>query len=235
MHGTSSTAPLDSQLLGQSLYTADAIRVGKAYPRQRNYHGYYWMASTGSHVWHESLLERDSLTWLDHTGDIVAVAAQPMMLTASDGTRHYPDFLALDASGVQTMYDVKPAARINESAKAQFEWTRHVCEAVGWNYKVLTERPDQERVNLAWLALFRQTPNHPGIEAEEEVLQAAAPGWTIQDAVDHMPAASTPAARSRVFHLLWTRSLLVDLGIHLRPSTPVQVNPSRKGNVDGIA
>ena len=215
-------APLDSRLLAADIFTADPVRVGNAYPRQRNLHGYYWMASTGTHVWHESLLERDSLMRLDYSADVIAIAAQPVKLTASDGTVHYPDFLALDAASTQTVYDVKPLTRVDERARQQFEWTRAVCEQVGWNYRVLTELPTQERVNLTWLAQFRQTPNYPGHAAESAVLRALAPGWTIADAVAHMPAQSTPRARSRVFHLLWTRALDCDLSGRLSDTTPVR-------------
>lgn len=227
-------APLDARLLAEDIFTADPIRVGNAYPRQRNLHGWYWMASTGTHVWHESLLERNSLMWLDYSADIVAIAAQPMMLTASNGTIHYPDFLALDAEGIQTVYDIKPLKRINAKARAQFEWTRDVCVQVGWNYRVITELPVQERVNLTWLSQFRQTPNYPGREAEDEVLRTLQPGWTIADAVAHMPAASTPRARSHVFHLLWNRALDCDLGERLSDGTVVRrgVRAHRKDLTD---
>lgn len=130
-------APLDARLLSAELYLAEPVRKGVAYPRQRNYHGYYWMASTGAHVWHESLHERDWLMWLDFAGDTVAVASQPMKLTGSDGVIRYPDFLALDARGVQTVYDVKPAARITTKVHTQFEWTRDLCQDIGWDYRVL--------------------------------------------------------------------------------------------------
>jgi len=230
-------APLDARLLAEDIYTADPVRVGNAYPRQRNLHGWYWMASTGTHVWHESLLERNSLMRLDYSGDIVAIAAQPMMLTVGDGAIHFPDFLALDADGIQTVYDVKPLARINAKARAQFEWTRDVCAEVGWSYRVLTELSVQERVNLTWLAQFRQTPNHPGPDAEDEVLRALEPGWTVADAVAHMPAASTPRARSNVFHLLWSRALDCDLSQRLSDATPVHrgVRAHQKETTDAHA
>ena len=215
------TAPLDDRLLSYELYNADRVRVGNAYPRQRNLHGYYWMASTGRHIWHESLLERDMLMHLDHTAGVVAIASQPMRLTNADGVHHYPDFLALDARGIQTVYDVKPASRINEKALHQFEWTRSVCAHVGWDYRVLTELPPQERVNLAWLALFRHPEYRPGVDAAGALFAALEPGFTIADAVAHMPAESTPAARSRVFHLMWTRELLCDMAQRLTDATPV--------------
>ena len=218
---TFSTAALDSGLLTYELYDVDPVRQGNAYPRQRNYHGYYWMAATGNHVWHESLLERDCLMWLDFTGTTVAISSQPMKLTI-DEIHHYPDVLALDARGVQTVYDIKPLARMNDKVRAQFAWTRNICEHVGWDYRVLNELPMQYKVNLSWLSRFRHHGYHPGAEAEQELLAAAKGDWTIRDAVHAMSAPSTPRARSEVFHLLWTGALSVDMNERLSPRTRVQ-------------
>ncbi|MGZ0712305.1 TnsA-like heteromeric transposase endonuclease subunit (plasmid) [Coraliomargarita sp. W4R53] len=219
------TAPLDADLLSAGLYDTDPIRKGNAYPRQRNYHGFYWMASTTTHVWHESLLERSALMWLDHTADVVAVASQPMKLVDEHGVTHYPDILTLDARGIQTVYDVKPHARINDKAHAQFEWTRDICETVGWDYRILTELPVQYHVNLTWLAQFRQPGHHPGADAEQEFLAHVTPEWTIADAVASMTAPSTPRARSHVFHLLWTGALSVDMNARLSDRTPIRLTP----------
>jgi len=220
-NGTIHTAPLGAGLLSEELYESEPIREGNAYPRQRNYHGFYWMAETRRHVWHESLLERDSLLWLDHAADIIAIAAQPMKLIADDGTIHYPDLLALDTRGVQTVYDVKPAAHINAKARAQFEWTRDVCAAVGWEYRVITELPFQYRVNLTWLGQFRQPGFRPGDEAVRELLASLAADWSIDTAVQHLSAESTPVARSQVFHLLWNRTLTCDMHSRLSGRTPI--------------
>lgn len=214
-------APLDSGLLSLELYDTDPIRIGNAYPHQRNYHGYYWMSATTKHVWHESLLERNSLMWLDHTADIVAISSQPMLLVNGDGVWHYPDFIALDARGTQTVYDVKPYGRLTTKALAQFDWTREVCKTVGWNYRVLTELPHQHHVNLTWLAQFRHPGHHPGADAEEELLAALGADSTVGDAIALMTAKSTPLARSRVFHLIWTGALSFDMNTLLSNSTPL--------------
>lgn len=220
------SAPLDSGLLSLELYDTDPIRIGNAYPHQRNYHGYYWMAATGKHVWHESLLERSSLMWLDHTAEIVAISSQPMLLVNGDGVWHYPDFIALDARGTQTVYDVKPYGRLNAKALEQFEWTREVCKTVGWDYRILTELPHQHHVNLTWLAQFRQPGHHPGADAEDELLADLHPDSTVGDAINLMTAKSTPHARSNVFHLLWTGALTIDMNTRLSNSTPLTITSS---------
>jgi hypothetical protein len=229
------TASLDAGLLDRELYDVDPVRIGPAYPRQRNYHGYFWMASTGRHVWHESLLERDCMMRLDFAADVVAISSQPMKLTGADGAVRYPDLLVLDARGVQTVYDVKPYSRIDAIVRKQFAWTRDVCEAIGWNYVVLTEASVQYQTNLLWLAQFRHPGHHPGTEAEQELLHAAAEGWTIHDAVRAMPAASTAAARSRVFHLLWTGALTCEMNERLSGRTLVNLGTGRKEFPHGIA
>lgn len=220
---TLTTAPLDSGLLERELYLVDPVREGAAYPNMRNYHGHYWMASTGTHVWHESLLERDWLMWLDFTGDVVAVSSQPMMMTGSDGVVRYPDLLTLDTRGLQNVYDVRPSARINDKARAQFEWTRAVCEDIGMSYRVLTDIPMQFKVNLSYLSQFRHPANHPGVADEQEVVSAATTGWSIDDAVRRMPAPSTARARRHIFHLLWTGALTCDMDTKLSGRTLVHV------------
>jgi hypothetical protein len=224
--GIKRSGSLTSELMSEALYDAQPIRQGNAYPHQRNYHGYFWMSSTGRHVWHESLLERQCLLWLDFTADLVAASSQPAKFIAVDGDVHYPDLLALDARGIQTMYDVKPSSRINAKARAQFEWTGRVCANVGWDYRVLTELPHQYGVNLNWLGNFR----HPGYRSTaEDVLDLLAQleeGSTIDDAARLLEAESTPTARSRVFHLLWNRTLECDMNSRMSGRTPISIRPT---------
>ncbi len=224
--GTNRSRPLTSSLLSEELYDAAPIRKGNAYPRQRNYHGYFWMSTTGRHVWHESLLERQCLMWLDHTADLRAVASQPAKFIAANGDVHYPDLLVLDARGIQTMYDVKPSSRINAKARAQFEWTRRVCVNVGWDYEVLTELPHQYGVNLNWLANFRHPGYRPDSEDVSDLLAQLEDGSTIDDAVRLLEAESTPTARSRVFHLLWNRTLQCDMNSRMSGTTPISIRPT---------
>lgn len=215
------TGPLTSDLLARELYFADPSRVASRYPRQRNYTGWYWFSTTGQHVWHESLLEASSLQLLDHVGTVAAIAAQPVKLHIGDKV-HYPDFITLDTSGVQTVYDVKPAARLTSKALAQFALTADVCKKVGWGYQVLTELPDQTRVNLRYLGLFRHPGYRPERPAAEELLGTVAEGWTISDAVAALPAPSAPVARAQVLHLLWSRDLVCDLNARLSDRTLIR-------------
>lgn len=216
------TASLDSDLLRSELYAnVDLAREANAYPRQRNYHGKWSMASTGQAVWFESLLERDNLRRLDQRGNVVSIASQPMKLTNQDGAVHYPDFLALDADGNQTVYDVKPSEFITPKVRAQFEWTREVCEAVGWQYRVLTELSPQHLVNLKWLANFRQAGHYAGEDAVRTLRAAATPNWTFEDAVHAMPASSSAQAVSHVAHLMWTGTLTFDMNSRLGNNTSI--------------
>jgi hypothetical protein len=71
------------------------VRGFASFRGQRNRPGLWWFASTGEHVAHESWLERDRLMALDADPEVVAVAAQPMWLHWTAGSRgpvrHAPD------------------------------------------------------------------------------------------------------------------------------------------------
>lgn len=203
------TAPLTAALLGESIFDADPVRKGNQYSRQRNFHGHYFFTATGKHVWHESLLERASLMLLDHAADVVAVAAQPVLLRVGDRT-HVPDILVLHRDGTQTLFDVKPASLLTPRTREQFEMTKTVCRQVGWSYRVLTERVPQTRVNLDYLAQFRQD-EYECVEMSTVTAQYR-DGWTVADLVDAVPAATTTAARAYAMNILWQRELAIDMG-----------------------
>lgn len=67
---------------------------------------------------------------LDHTRRLLAVAAQPACIHFADGTRHYPDFLALHDSGVRVMYDLRPASLVDDEATAETAPHAEACGAV---------------------------------------------------------------------------------------------------------
>lgn len=214
------TAPLTSALLEERIFDAAPFRTGNAYPRQRNYHGHYFFSSTGTHVWHESLLERDVLRLLDHAGDVFKVATQPMSLTMGDRV-HVPDILVMHSDGAQTLIDVKPSSRLDVRALEQFETTETVCRQVGWNYRVMTESSPQVRLNLEYLAQFRGTEYD--LPAAAEALAHHQAGWTLGDLVAAVPGATTAQARAVALGMLWHRDLVVDLRQRLTEQSPVSV------------
>ena len=69
---------------------------------QAHYSGWYWSSTTRGHVVYESRLELARLLLADFDPTVVAIAAQPFVVTAPDAgrvRRHVPDFLLVDSAG----------------------------------------------------------------------------------------------------------------------------------------
>jgi len=208
---TLTSAPASRMLLGQDLFTAAPIRTGNRYPQQRNYHGYYWHSAARTQLWHESMLERSILMWLDFAEDIVAIATQPFTMLFADGTEHVPDFIALHADNRQVVYDVKPRDRINDRAAAQFQKTKAVCDEVGWGYEVHTELSDPLAANLAWIQMFRHPRFYPGLPAVQQLTDAVTEPAPLNAVAAMLPGLTLGNARAAIYHLVWERVLDVDL------------------------
>jgi hypothetical protein len=213
-------------LLDEELYLARPIRKGNRYPRQKNYHGYYYFSQVGRHVWHESLLEASILSWLDLHEDIIAIASQPMKMTFPDATFHYPDFIAMHSDNRQVVYDIKPTSRMTDKVFTQFANTHEACKQVGWGYEVRSELPKQVEINLAWVGGFRHPGYHPGQNATAQLLSSLTDTSTIADAIEGIGITSAPHARSAIYHLVSARVLALDLTQPLSDSTPVKKVPN---------
>ena len=208
---TLTSALASRALLGMDLYTAAPIRTGNRYPQQRNYHGYYWHSAARMQLWHESLLERSILMWLDHSEDIVAIATQPFTILFADGTEHVPDFIALHANNKQVVYDVKPLCRINDHAAEQFRKTKAICDEVGWGYEVHTELSEPLASNLAWVQMFRHPRFYPGLASVQQLTDALTEPVSLDAIAALLPDLTLGNARAAVYHLVWERILDADL------------------------
>lgn len=82
----------------------------------RSFAGWWYFATTETHVGFESWLERDHLMLMDFDPDVLAVSSQPFWLRWRDGDgrsrRHVPDFFACKAGGGGLVVDVRP--EVNE-------------------------------------------------------------------------------------------------------------------------
>jgi len=90
-------------------------RAARSARGQAHYPGFYWSATTGSHVVYESRLELARLLAADFDPAVTAIAAQPFLLRAHAGgrvRRHVPDFFLVRADGSALLVNVKPAARL---------------------------------------------------------------------------------------------------------------------------
>ncbi len=54
----------------------DKVRTPKSWKHKKNYTGQYWAATTGGHVWFESLYERVALMQMDRDPAVAAISSQ---------------------------------------------------------------------------------------------------------------------------------------------------------------
>jgi hypothetical protein len=209
------------KLLDCELYLAGLARTADRYPRQKNIQGLYFFSRTREHVWHESQLEAQVLKWLDMSKDIVAIAAQPLIIDFADGTSHIPDMLALHADHRQVVYDVKPRKFIAKFEK-QFANTRTFCDQVGFGYEVYHETPRQVEINLNWLAGFKDPGYAPTRAETERLLQALGDAIVLDSAAAHLHPGDLPRGRAALFHLVWTNVLTFDLTQPISSDTRIE-------------
>lgn len=187
--------------------------------------GWWWAATTGCHIGHESWLERDHVRALDFDRDITAIASQPFWLCwegERGGRRHAPDYFARRRDGTGVVIDVRADDRIQEADAEAFAVTAQACAQVGWEFRRVGEIEPVLRWNVRWLARYR----HPRCAGRDEIacrlreaFAAPAPLMaTAEEVGDRL--AVLPA----LFHLMWRQELVADLaGVRLGPATLVQV------------
>lgn len=209
-------------LLDAELYRARSQRTGNRYPGQRNYHGFHWFSNSGDYVWTESLFERRALLWLDFTMDIVAIASQPMLMTFADGTRHFPDFVALHSDHRQVVYNVKPLKYVNDKVTTQFTNATELCQAIGWEHQVISAFDPVVLSNLEWLSNFRQHCFAPSADAREQLLETLTTPRPLHAAAASMTHTTWNATMPAMYHLAWTGEVQLDLTIPLSNNSLVE-------------
>jgi len=88
---------------------------------------------------YESRLELARIMLADFSPDVVGIAAQPFQVIGRDGgrlRRHVPDLLLVNANGLVTVVDVKPASRLElPKVREVFDWTARLCALRGWSLR----------------------------------------------------------------------------------------------------
>jgi len=160
------------------LENADAIDFGRsrpfrkppAYRGQRNFPGWWWSATTRSHVAYESWLERHHLMEADRDARVTGIAGQPFELSWPRGkgkrpAGHVPDFLFRTLDGRAIVTDCRPVKRSDEDFRYKAAVTAAACRVIGWEFRLAGEPDPVWAANLRWLAGYRQctalecTPN----------------------------------------------------------------------------
>ncbi|MFF2296536.1 TnsA-like heteromeric transposase endonuclease subunit [Arthrobacter sp. NPDC058127] len=215
LSGVARTSVADQRCLQHGLESARILRRPVKYQHRRNYEGYYWCSGSGESVWYESMTEYSALMHLDHTLNLIKVAAQPLCILFTDGTRHYPDYFALHESGRQVLYDVRPAELVDEKAEIQFAKTREVCAKIGWGYEVLHGLTGMPRHNLEWLAGYRHPYIDLGLQMRTRILDEASEPSPLAQLAVALDSTHPVRFLPGIYHLLWRRDLTYD------PSRPL--------------
>jgi TnsA-like endonuclease N terminal len=182
----------------------------------QSFAGWWYFATTGTHIGFESWLERDHLMLMDFDPAVVAVASQPFWLRWIDedgrARRHAPDFFARRRDGGAVVVDVRPEGRIPERDAQTFAVTAEACKAAGWEYQRAGDLDPVTVANVRWLSRYRHrrclVP-----EVAAVLLDAFACGRGLAE------GAELAGDRLRVlpvlFHLIWQRQLAADLTVPL--------------------
>lgn len=188
---------------------------------QKPYQGHYWCAGSRMSVFHESMAEYAGMMLIDHLYDIVRVDAQPMLMTFADGTFHYPDYLAVEASGTRHLVDIHPKALMKPEDELKFAHTARVSEVIGWRYTLIDQLSDIVRMNLEMMGRYRHHRYAPTLDVEKHILRQAKKndnfGALRRALVTNKPGELMPF----VFHLMWRRELTFDLTRRFTEHTPL--------------
>jgi hypothetical protein len=187
----------------------------------RSFAGWWYFATTGSHVGFESWLERDHLMLMDFDPAVRAVSSQPFWLRwdgEGRSRRHAPDFFARTADGTGVVVDVRPDDRIPARDAETFAVTAVACKAAGWEYRRAGDLDPVVVANVRWLSRYRHRRCMvPGVAAV--LLDVFAGGRGLFE------GAELAGDRLRVlpvlFHLMWHRQLTADLAVPLSTSAVV--------------
>ncbi|NEN07757.1 TnsA-like heteromeric transposase endonuclease subunit [Diaminobutyricibacter tongyongensis] len=176
----------------------------------KNRHGKYWFSQLHYQVWHESMLERWALMFLDFSADIAAISAQPCLMQFEDGAYHYPDYFVVYNDGKRGIVDVHFEAFNSPRSVRRFQNTKSACERIGWSYGMFRSVNPVVLRNLELLSMYRHSRYAPTEDVRLGLI----------DAVDGLPFAeavgvdrSVPFALTtcRIYHLVWSGDLTADL------------------------
>lgn len=197
------------------------------YKKQRHFSGWFWSATMQSQVGYESRLEYANLLLLDFDSRVEWILSQPFLLEGDDRSttrRHIPDYLLGQADGSVCVVDVKPAEKLSmPKVRDSLDWSRHVIEKHGWEYRVLSEPDPVALANLQFLAGYRRSFQFDPAETSAAVAEVGT-SQTFGEAVRAVTPVTGDAgfARSLVLHLLWNGQLRTDLSELLSSTSIVE-------------
>jgi len=218
--------PLE-RVADEDLFGGVPVRQFRWFKGRRYYSGWYWSATTGGLVAYESRLELARILLADFDSEVVAIAAQPFLLSGFDGGRlrnHVPDLLLRSGSGLVTVVDVKPVHRLGDpEVQAVFGWTERTVAARGWDFEVWSGAEAVLVENVRFLAGYRRP-----YTVETALLPLAVDAARCCDTIGGLEyalrsAAVAVIARAVILHLLWTGVLVTDLSTPLSASSRIWI------------
>jgi len=191
---------------------AKPLRKPPAYRGQRDFPGWWWSATTRSHVLYDSWLERHYIIEADRDARVTGIAGQPFALTWPSGKRrdsaHFPDLFCHSVDGGGIVTDCRPVERSDDDFRYKCAVTAAACQVAGWEFRLVGEPDPVWAANLRWIAGYRHPRfADPGIE---DLLAAAfaQPGSLAETA---RQAGDPIRVLPVLFHLLWRGRLTGDL------------------------
>lgn len=204
------------------LLTADPIRTGTWHRNSTARAGMHFFASTGEHIYHDSLFERDLLILLDFDGTVSALASQPFRLGWTEGgslVHHTPDFAAV-LDGVMWIINVRPTTRMNLALRRNAAALNVVCALHGWNTAVVTDYARPALTVVTTVAAAKKTADPYAFDTA--ILDTLRSGPRTFGELAQ--ATSAPAvARAVLQRLIWDRRVTIDLNRVLTDSTLVSL------------
>lgn len=174
-------------------------------------------------VWCESRNEAHCYRALLMTGTVAAMATQPMRiewpLPSGRSRSHIPDALIERVDGTVALVDVTTADRACDPwLRAIHCLTAHTCEALGWDYTVVTEPTKQRQMNVAALWACR-TAAPEASRRWRTIAREFDDGLQVEIAARRLDPDRGWAA---LLHLIATGVLTIDLDAPIRPWSEVR-------------
>jgi hypothetical protein len=219
--GLKDVAPLD-------FGSAKPFRKPPAYRGQRNFPGWWWSATTRSHIAYESWLERHHIIEADRDTRVTGISGQPFQLTWPEGkknVRHVPDLFLLMIDGA-CVTDCRPADKMDKDFRHKAAVTAAACSAIGWDYRVAGDPDPVWAANLRWLSGYRH-PRFANEHLEGLLLTIFASPKPLGPAAQQV--GDPIQVRPVLFHLLWRGHLKADLARPLGETTVITASTDPVG------
>jgi predicted RNA binding protein YcfA (HicA-like mRNA interferase family) len=207
------------------LLAAQPVREFRWYKGRTFYSGWYWSATTGTHVIYESRLELARILLADFDPGVSGIVAQPFQIRERVGEnvrRHVPDLLLSHGDGAVTVVDVKPVRRLADPVvRSVFDWTCELVGMRGWRFEEWSGADPIELANVRFLAGYRRPFTVAG-DLCTPVLDLV-DGQLSIGGVEHAAAsiAAPELVRPVLLHLLWSGRLATDLSSPVGAASPI--------------